>query len=115
MPVSSCLSPRHHCSHSESSSGDQSPGVPGPGLSDIRNNLHFTIKHHLFTWRLLLRLLGVPEAGVLGWVTEEQLKVDREETGRPVVSWEALLRNCLFSTESEEGRGLIRAFTPPPH
>ena len=69
----------------------------------------------LFTWRLLLRLLGVPEAGVLGWVTEEQLKVDREETGRPVVSWEALLRNCLFSTESDEGRGLIRAFTPPTH
>ena len=60
-------------------------------------------------------MLGVPEAGVLGWVTEEQLKVDMEDTGRPVVSWETLLRNCLFSTESEEGRGLIRAFTPPTH
>ena len=52
---------------------------------------------------------------MLGWVTEEQLKVDMEDTGRPVVSWETLLRNCLFSTESEEGRGLIRAFTPPTH
>ena len=60
-------------------------------------------------------MLGVPEAGVLGWVTEEQLKVDMEETGRPEVSWEALLRNCLFSTEREEGRGLIRACTPPAH
>ena len=60
-------------------------------------------------------MLGVPEAGVLGCVTEEQLKVDIEETGRPEASCEALLRNCLFSTESEEGRGLIRAFTPPTH
>ena len=58
----------------------------------------------------------MPEAGVLGWVTEEQLKVDMEDTGRVAwVSWEALLRNCLFSTEREEGRGLIRAFTPPTH
>ena len=58
-------------------------------------------------------MLGVPEAGVLGCVTEEQLKVDMEETGRPEASWEALLRNCLFSTEREDGLGLIRAFTPP--
>ena len=55
-------------------------------------------------------------AGVLGWQGWQELKVDmdREEAGRPV-SWETLLRNCLFSTEREEGRGLMSWAAPPPH